>query len=211
MIGWELLFPGGTLVKKFAFILLAAALVAPVSVRAATLLVVDLDTPNQITIAATDGLSAATVSGPDVIGFYMDQFYPADPLVNPSGSPVVGDLTSAQNTSNGFQNLWNSTGFGLNVWAYTDDPTSDFVAGLIAFSGSATWTLDPGDYAAMLGGPASGLIYFPADDDFDLSNATVLGEWEKTSSTVIPLPAAFPLLLAALGGLGFVARRRKVT
>ena len=71
MIGWELLFPGGTLVKKFAFILLAAALVAPVSVSAATLLVVDLDTPNQITIAATDGLSAATVSGPDVIGFYM--------------------------------------------------------------------------------------------------------------------------------------------
>ena len=38
---------------------------------------------------------------------------------------------------------------------------------------------------------------------------SVVVAFQEISPSPVPVPAAFPLLLAALGGLGFVARRRK--
>ncbi|MGB1308003.1 MAG: T9SS type A sorting domain-containing protein [Oceanihabitans sp.] len=70
------------------------------------------------------------------------------------------------------------------MWTYTDDPTSDFVTGTQAFSGSATWTVDPAEYTAMLAAPASGNIYFTADDVTDLPGATLLGTY---SVSILPL------------------------
>jgi len=35
------------------------------------------------------------------------------------------------------------------------------------------------------------------------------GDWSVSAATVVPLPAGLVLLLSALGGLGFVARRRR--
>ncbi|MEY8827338.1 VPLPA-CTERM sorting domain-containing protein [Sedimentitalea sp. XS_ASV28] len=53
----------------------------------------------------------------------------------------------------------------------------------------------------------SGWPYYGADE-FDLQSASlrVVGEPELTP---VPLPATMPLLMAALGGLGYAARRRR--
>ncbi len=192
--------------NKLICILLAAAFIAPASVSAATLLAIDLNTPNQIIITATDGLSSGTRSGSDGIGFYLDGFFGISP---PTLGDVLstGNLTSALNTSDGTPKLFNfSSDTGLNVFSYTNIATSDFVKDSIAFSGSATWTVSAGAYSAALAGPSSGVIYFPADDVTDLNGATVLGEWART--TVVPLPAAVWLFGTALIGLvGFGNRR----
>jgi hypothetical protein len=49
---------------------------------------------------------------------------------------------------------------------------------------------------------------FPQDDAFSLTGVTV-SLYEVGSTAVIPLPAAAPLLLAGIGALAVVARRRK--
>ena len=199
--------------NRLACILLIAAYIAPASVSAATLLVVDLNTPNQITITATDGLSSGSMSGSDGIGFYLDGFFGISP--DPLGDTLSpgGNLTSALNTSDGTPDLFNfsTDTTGLNVWSYTDDATSDFLTGSKAFSGSATWTVSAGAYSAALAGPASGVIYFPADDVTDVIGATVLGEWAISAVSAVPVPAAIWLFGTALIGLiGFSKRKARI-
>lgn len=191
--------------KRYVWVLMAALFIAPAAVNAA-LLTVDLSTTNQITITATGEVSDATVSGSDGIGVYLDGFFSAFD-VSVGDILVGGDLTSAQNTSDGSPDLFSfsTDPTGLNIFSYTDDLSSDFVAGSLAFAGSATWTVSAEAYAAALGGAASGLIYFPADDLTDLGSATVIGEWQKT---VVPVPAAVWLFGSALAGLGFFRSRR---
>ena len=169
------------------------------------LLVVDLSVPNQITVSATDGNSAVDVSGSDGIGFYLADFYAGDgaALIE---TLVGGDLTSFLNTSDGTPNIFRGGGGtdpGLNIWSYTDDATSDFLAGTQAFSGSATWTLSDDMYADMIAlGERSGEVYFVADTVDDLPDAFVLGEY----NVIIPTPGAAGLL--GLAGLAAVRRRR---
>ncbi len=166
------------------------------------LLIVDLTVVNEITITATNGLSGGTVSGSDGIGFLLADFFVGSgpSIFNSAG---VGDLNSAQNGSpDGSPALFNSsTSVGLNVWSYTNDPTTDFVAGTQAFSGAATWTLTAGQYAAALAGNSSGTIYAIADTDDDIPGATALGTWN-----LIPAPSTAALL--GLGGLAAARRRR---
>ncbi len=75
---------------------------------------------------------------------------------------------------------------------------------------SATVAQNSVNYGFIPGAPLGQGIY-----DIKLSiftvNSELLGSSAITISTVpaVPLPAALPLLLAALGGLGFAARRRK--
>ena len=169
------------------------------------LLVVDLSVPNQITITATDGGSAATISGSDTTGFYLADFFGADGASGLNASLVSGDLTSFLNGSDNSPNLFRggTTDPGLNIWSYTNDPTSDFEVGVQAFSGSATWSLDADDYANMLiGGERNGNIWFVADTVDDLDDAVVIGEY----NVIIPTPGAAGLL--GLAGLAAVRRRR---
>ena len=169
------------------------------------LLVVDLSVPNQITVSATDGNSAVDVSGSDGIGFYLADFYAGDgaALIE---TLVGGDLTSFLNTSDGTPNIFrggSGTDPGLNIWSYTDDATSDFLAGTQAFSCSATLTLSDDMYADMIAlGERSGEVYFVADTVDDLPDAFVLGEY----NVIIPTPGAAGLL--GLAGLVAVRRRR---
>lgn len=169
--------------------------------QADDLLFVDLSVPNEITISALPGFAAATISDTDDVGFLLAGFFDVTGPGFALGSDV-GDLSSAANTTDSSPRLYRSSGnYGLNVYSYTDDPTSDFIAGQVAFSGSATWTLDPATYAMALDNGESGNIFFPADEDDHISNATFLGTW-----TTIPAPGSLALL--GLGGLAAVRRRR---
>ncbi len=169
--------------------------------RADVLLIVDLTVANEVTIRATDGLSANTVTGSNQVGTYLDNFYnfPGDGELN--AILVSGDLTSAENVSDNSPNLYRGgegadagMDSGLNIWDWTDDFPASFTADSLAFVGSATWTLAPDDYADMLAGNSSGNIYFPADTADDVVSASFLG----TYLVVVPAPGVLPLL-----GLGF--------
>jgi hypothetical protein len=63
----------------------------------------------------------------------------------------------------------------------------------------------------QLGISSSGLWYSFAYDFPVPANTSPLpiSTFSLSDTAVVPLPAAFPLLLGALGGLGFAARRRK--
>lgn len=185
--------------------LCAAVIVATFSTgaMAQVLLTFDLSVVDQITISATGGLSAATASGPDGIGVYLDNFY------NGAGTGLIetlvsGDLTNAENASDLSPNLFRGGGgtdMGLNIWSFSSDSTVTFTAGSQAFVGSGTWDLDAVMYADMLAGNSSGDIYFAADTFDDLGGAVVLGQY-----SVIPTPG----VLAVVGaGLGFGAIRRR--
>ena len=169
----------------------------------APLLLIDLSVTNQVTISATNGLSAVTATGSDGIGVYLDNFYSAARNSTVSDTLISGDLTNVGNASDGSPNLFttfDNNDAGLNIFSWSPDTDVTFTAGTQAFTGSATWSLDAADYAEMLSGNLSGDLYFPADDFGDLAGAQVLGTW-----SVIPAPAGFAIL--GLGGL--VASRRK--
>jgi len=183
----------------------AAAGFLTAGAQAEVLLVVDLSVMNQVTITATNGLSAVTASGSDTTGVYFNNFYGvaggslADVL-------VAGDLTSAANTSDTSPDLYRATSgsdTGLNLWSWTDDTTVNFTAGAQAFSGSATWTLTAAEYADMVNGNTAGDLYFPADSSDDISSADLIGQYE----VVVPTPGAVSMLALGLGA-GAIRRRR---
>jgi len=166
------------------------------------LLCIDLSVTDQITILATDGLAAATVSGSNFTGVYFDNFYNGAGS-SLSASLVSGDLTSAANPSDESPSLFRGGGgtdTGLNLWSFSTDSTVDFVEGDLAFVGSATWDLDSAMYNDMLNGNDMGDLYFPADTSDDVNDAFLIG----TYKVVVPAPASLPLL-----GLGFAAMRRR--
>ncbi|MFD2823374.1 T9SS type A sorting domain-containing protein [Lacinutrix iliipiscaria] len=173
--------------KKLQFFLLS--LVAVTFVNAQDLIVVDLAVANQVTITAGPGLSASTISGSDSTGFYLEDFFTSDQTF--AEVLVSGDLTSAANTPDLSPDLFRGGGGtdpGLNIWSYTDDPTSDFTAGQVAFSGQATWTLSVDEYNAMTGSSSSGNIYFAADTVDDIAGgATLIGTY-----SVINNPLSIP-------------------
>lgn len=172
--------------------------------QADVILEIDLTVPNQITINSTSGLSSATVSGGDTTGVYFDNFYGAagDAL---NESLVSGDITNVGNPSDGTPDLFrggSGSDTGLNMWSWSSDITVNFTAGTQAFTGSATWTLDPNDYAEMVAGMSGGTVYFPADTSDDVAGATAIGEYV----VVVPAPASAALL--GFGGLAMARRRR---
>lgn len=164
-------------------------------------LCIDLSVTDMITITATEGLSASTVSGSSGTGFYFADFYTSATAGAVSETLISGDLSSAANASDGSPNLFTSAGsFGLNVWSYSADGLSSFTFGAVAFSGSATWSLDSDDYAAMLAGNTGGDIYAFADDDSDIPGASFIGTWK-----VVPAPSS----AALLGLAGFIGACRR--
>ena len=171
------------------------------------LLTVDLTVTNQVTISATDGLSAATVSGSQFIGVYFADFYTA-PGADLGGTIVSGNLTTAQNPADalGPALFRGSLGAdpGLNIFAFSTDNTVSFTAGSLAFVGSATWDLTPVEYADMLSGNSSGDLYFPADTVDDIAGgAAFIGRY----TVIVPATGALPILSIGLGA-GLVRRRR---
>jgi|GEM_PF-3448385 len=148
------------------------------------LLTVDLSTQNQVTISATTGNSAATVTGNDTTGFYFENFFSNAGIQSVVEVLVSGNLTTASTTSDTTPDLYRGgtggTDPGLNIWSYTNDAASPFTAGQLAFTGQGTWTLSAAEYAAFLTAPASGNLYFPADTADDLATATLIGTYAVT-------------------------------
>lgn len=167
------------------------------------LFVVDLTALNHITIRTTDGLSGATSSGSNGLGVYFEGFY-SGVGGTPLGAELVrSDLANLENQPNFTPNLFRSgivdEGLSFNSW--TDDTVVNFTVGERAFTGSATWALDPDDYIDMLVGNLSGDIYYPAESFDDLIDAEMLGTWVRR----IPAPGS----LAVLGLAGIAAGRRR--
>ncbi len=173
------------------------------SAQAAVVIEVDLTVEDQITITATEEASMATVSGSDTTGFYLEDIFAGGPG-GISDTLISGDLTSFLNTSDGSPALF-SIDSGLNVFSYTDDPSSDFEEGVQAFSGSATWSISSDDYAALLAGNTTGSVWAIADTFDDIppggGDAALIGEY-----FVIPGPGALAML--AVAGLAGARRRR---
>lgn len=176
------------------------------------LLLVDLSVPDQITITATSGVSASTISGGDTTGALLANFYTAgnDAAGTFADAAAAGDFTNflnpADNTPGIFRGNTPADGIsnGLNVWTWSSDITVDFVAGTQAFTGSLTATLDSDEYLDMINSVSvgsTGEIFFPADTDDDIAGATVLGTWR-----VVPTPGAVALF--GIGGLAATRRRR---
>jgi hypothetical protein len=196
--------------KLVAAAVTAAALSLPLAADAATLLTVDLTTVNSITIMATNGVSAATISGLDRTGFLLAGFFSVNPDLR--NFSAIGDLTSAQDDTSGLIRLF-SRGLlgnvGLNIHSFTNSSNASFSAGQLAFEGSVTWSVDAGFFAAALAGPSSGSIFFAAEQDSDIPNATNIGSWEKVGPAVIPLPSTMWLSVSALALLGCVRARKR--
>ncbi|MCK7591517.1 T9SS type A sorting domain-containing protein [Subsaxibacter sp. CAU 1640] len=163
------------------------------------LLIVDLSTQNRVTVTATTGTAAASAAGNDTTGFYLENFFANAGTQTLAEVLVSGNLTTASTSSDNSPDLYRGgtggTDPGLNIWSYTNDATSPFTAGQLAFTGQGTWTLSAAEYTAFLTAPASGNIYFPADTVDDLATATLIGTYS----------VAFPLSIeeSALGAFSY--------
>ncbi len=182
---------------------LAAVLAFSGGAMADVLLTLDLSVTDQITITATDGFSAVTTTGSDGIGLYFADFWGGDGSCTSTFFATGDELCTAENASDGGGLLYRSgtDDPGLNFFGWTDDTSTTFTAGSLAFTGSTTWTLSPETYANMISGASSGDLYFPADDVGDLPSAMILGTYE----VFVPAPGA----LALLGIAGLARRRRR--
>jgi hypothetical protein len=166
------------------------------------LLTVDLSTVNQITVTATSGLSMATVSGSTTTGWLFENFF-ANAGSQGIGSPTIvgtATLTAASVPPDGSPSLFrgSDTDDGLNIWSYSATGTTSITAGQVAFTGTATWSVSPAFYAALLTAPSSGNIYFPADTSDDIASAQLLGTY-----AVINGPPGDPEIAVTPGSLSF--------
>jgi hypothetical protein len=198
---------------KFEFIK-AACLVLAMSAsslaNSAVVLLVDLTVENQITVNATAGASLATVSGSDTTGFSLANFF------DPSRGQVTntlqsGNITSANNISDGSPIFFGSASGEefFNIFGFTNDPFMTFTAGLLAFTGQATWTVDSASYLSALNGGLSGNVVAPFDNFFvtDLANASIIGTWEVIGASEVSEPSIIAFL--AFGLIGLAVRRCK--
>lgn len=196
--------------KTNTLLLVSAIATIPVSAQAATLLQIDLGTANQITISATKGASSATVNGSDTAGAYLDGFFISS-VGSMNETLVSGNLTSASNPTDNSPNLYRTGDPGLTIWSMSTDFFLDFTAGSQAFTGSATWSLHPVEFAYLLANQGSGDIYFAADSLAGLSSAILIGQWEVIAPSQVPVPAGFLLMGTALAGLGTLRARKKAS
>ncbi|MEM1072066.1 MAG: VPLPA-CTERM sorting domain-containing protein [Planctomycetota bacterium] len=183
----------------------AAISASAANAQLAELVIIDLTVVDQLTVIATSGASAATVSGSDTTGIYLENFY----SVSGNGftdAAGTGDFTNFLNPSDGSPGIFRAMpgdDLGFNIWTWSSDFSVDFVVGTQAFTGTATFSLDPAVYAdAIADGNRSGNLWFPADTNDDLAGATLIGSY----SVRVPAPASAALL--GFGGLAAARRRR---
>lgn len=193
-------------VRLFLLMVLPVVLSAS-SARAAVLLTLDLSTVNQVTISATAGLSSATISGDDIVGVYLKDFFGGVGSSFNISAMSGANLVYFNATSDGTPDLYrdSSTDPGLNIYSMdngTPRPAS-FTTGVQAFKGSATWNLTSAQYAVFLEAPSSGDIYAFADYIDGLTGGpVVIGQY-----SIVPEPTSMAIF--GLGALGMAYRARR--
>lgn len=155
----------------------------PLVAEPVNLLVVDLSVQDRVTVTATTGLSAGTVSGATFDGFYLKDFFSTAGTVTVpvspgySGTPTFTAASVATNNIPRMYRAGSGTDPGLNIYGYSGATTTTFTNGQLAFTGSVTWTVTTAVYNAMLTAPAAGDVYFVADSVGMLSTATLIGKY----------------------------------
>jgi hypothetical protein len=66
---------------------------------------------------------------------------------------------------------------GFNIWSLSVDAVLNFETGVQAFTGAGTWTVDAATFAIFESANAEGDIYFPADSEDDLADASFIGTY----------------------------------
>jgi hypothetical protein len=183
--------------------------------RAGVVLQIDLSTVNQVTISATTGLSAASVSGSDGNGVYLKDFLATASAGTFNVSPVAGSSFVYFNTTAGASGrLFRSgnTDPGLNLFnLHHFSSTQSFTAGVQAFKGTTTWDVAPDLYATFLAAPTSGDVYAFADRISQLNGGPqVIGQWGIVSSAAVPEPTSMAIFGLGALGLAYRARRKQM-
>jgi hypothetical protein len=181
--------------------ILASAITLASTAQADTLLLIDITVPNQVTFLATPGLAEATASASNFQGFLLADFF-AFPGEGLAGNVMgFGDLSTTANPADFSPSIFQgASSHGLNIWSFSTDTTVDVTAGSQAFAGSATFDLTPTQYAGFLNAQLGGDIYFAADTDDDILQATYIGRYG-----LFPTPSS----LALLGFAALTTTRRK--
>tara|TARA_A100001391_G_scaffold137161_1_gene95784 strand:+ start:890 stop:1453 length:564 start_codon:yes stop_codon:yes gene_type:complete len=186
--------------NKITTIATLVAAATAMTASADDLVQIDLSVANQITIVATDGLASADASFSSFTGVLLADFF----NTAGAGGPITGgtgDFSTFGEASDGSPSMFNDTAsFGLNFWSFTNDAPS-IVSGEQAFSGSATFVVDAGVYAAMLAGNSSGDLIAGSDRDSNIAGGVNVGTW-----SLVPAPSSVAML--GLGGLVAGRRRR---
>ncbi|MBO6514251.1 MAG: hypothetical protein JJ974_09840 [Phycisphaerales bacterium] len=187
--------------KSFAAFTIIAALTPLTS--AEVLLHIDLSVHKKLTITATEGLSANTITGRNLIGIYLEGLNGNNTNIGVENSTDFSNLTSASNPADTYPLIEaHAIDSGLNIWALSTDNELDFTESQRAFTGTATWDLTTSAWESLLAGTKTGNIYFPARYSQDLDQAAFLGTYQ-----VIPSPSSFvPFTLLALA----ITRRKRI-
>jgi hypothetical protein len=171
--------------------------------RAVTLLTVDVTNPGAVVFTGTGAAAEIDITVSAFSGFsLLDMFSTnVDFLLAATSSTLAAGTAVVQVADSGsdagtFMNFYSAGGFDFT-----------FTTSVAAFTGALV--VDLSAFAALL--PTAGATgrIVTGDGGATLAFGAEFGSWAVVSPSNVPLPAALPLLLAGIAGLGALRLRRR--